>query len=260
MLDFSMRESFGRKIRQDPWEEQGIPTKSRIKEAIESGDKGLAKELIDYMWRFETIRLHDLYQHWIWGLQTYIAEKYGEEEVYHSMRRQAETWNVKPAIEKTAALSVEDYVLAKAENMRSHPNGPGEYGDYELVEEQDRYVMTFRPCGSGGRMRIHCENGNLPPRTEPPFNFGVTKKPYPWSWGKTGVPYYCVHCGICNEIIPIEMIGYPLRVNDYREDVTDGSCAWFFYKEPELIPEEYFTRVGMVKDPSKFKKWPKKKA
>jgi len=258
MLKFGFRESIGRVIRQDPWEEQGIPTLTRIKETIDSGQKDLAKELVDYMWRHETMRLHDLFQHWIWGSLTYIGERLGEEEVYNAIKKQAETWWMTPIMEKMADLPVEELAMNRCEAMRCHPNGPGEWGDFEVTEEEDRYVLTFRPCGTGGRMRTYCEIGNLPPRTEPPFNFGVTKKEYPWSWGKAGVPYYCCHCCINNEIVPIEQIGYPLRVNDYRDEPTDGSCAWLFYKDPELIPEEYFTRVGKVKDPSKFRK--KKKA
>jgi len=259
MLRFNYRPSIRRKIREDEWNELGIPTTTRIKEMIDKGEKKLAKELVDYMWEFETVRLHDLFMHWIYGLQTYLAENFGEEEVYNSLRKQADTWWMAPIIEKMAALPAEELALNRAEAMRCHPNGPVERGDFELVEEEERYVMTFHPCGTGGRTRLHCKMGNFPPRTEPPFNFGVTKKPYPWSWGKTGVPYYCCHCCINNEIVPIEVIGYPLRINAWPDD-PEGACSWIFYKKPEMIPEKYFTRVGKVKDPSKFKKIPGKKA
>ena len=41
--------------------------------------------------------------------------------------------------------------------------------------------------------------------------FGVTKHAYQWSWGKAGVPYYCTH---------------------------------YISKQPKLIPDKYFTRLG----------------
>ena len=81
-----------------------------------------------------------------------------------------------------------------------------------------------------------------PSRLGPPYNFGVTKKGYPWSWGLKSVPYYCIHCAI-NEILPIEWGGYPLWVTGYSDDAAEP-CYWHFYKKPELIPDEYFKRLG----------------
>jgi hypothetical protein len=100
-------------------------------------------------------------------------------------------------------------------------------------------VIYLDPCGTGGRMR---REG----RTEPPFNYGVTQKAYPWSWGKAGVPYYCVHCCLMSEIYPIESQGVPHRITGYSDDPHEP-CAFYIYKSPELIPEEYFTRIGKQK-------------
>ncbi len=108
--------------------------------------------------------------------------------------------------------------------------------------------MVFDPCGSGGRMRRTGEIDKIPPRDGPPFNLGRTKKAWPWSWSKAGVPYYCVHCCIWSEIIPTELNGYPTRVTLWNED-PEKPCRWAFYKKPDLIPEEYFTRIGMKRDP-----------
>ena len=101
------------------------------------------------------------------------------------------------------------------------------------------------PCGSGGRMRRGDPVDNTPSRLGPPYNFGVTRKAYPWSWNRKNVPYYCIHCAI-NEILPIEWGGYPLWVTGYTEDASKP-CYWHFYKEPRLIPAEYFQRLGFEK-------------
>ena len=106
-------------------------------------------------------------------------------------------------------------------------------GNCIVTEEPDRYVVTSDPCGSGGRLR----------RSR---SVGVTEEAYPWSWSKSGVPYYCTHCCLRWEIIPIELRGYPIAITVPGERPEDP-CIRFIYKKPEPIPEEYFTRVGMTK-------------
>jgi hypothetical protein len=86
---------------------------------------------------------------------------------------------------------------------------------------------------------------NTPSRLGPPYNFGVTRQAYPWSWQRKNVPYYCIHCAV-NEILPIEWGGYPLWVTGYTEDASKP-CYWHFYKEPRLIPAMYFERLGVEK-------------
>ena len=107
------------------------------------------------------------------------------------------------------------------------------YSNITITEEPDRYVVKLDPCRSGGRLR----------RTK---SVGTTKKAYPWSWSRSGVCYYCCHDCLLMEIIPIELRGYPIAVFEYSDNPQDP-CVQFYYKRPELIPEEYFTRVGKTK-------------
>lgn len=235
-----------RKIRTDKWnwEELGRSTWTRIKECILKGDQQGALELIDYLLP-EGKRVHDSYCDHIYGMLTYIAEKFGEEEVFRIQWATADLV-IGGLFNLIQKVSVPEYVALLAETMRSHRSGPGEQGDIEIREEEDRFIMSFDPCGSGGRMRRTGELDNTPPRTEAPYNLGVTKKPYSWSWGKAGVPYYCTHCCIMTELIPIERIGYPLRITEYADD-ANRDCIWLIYKRKELIPEKYFTRIGKTR-------------
>ncbi len=98
--------------------------------------------------------------------------------------------------------------------------------------------MSFDPCGSGGRMRRIGQLDGIPPRTGEPINLGVTKKAYTWSWGKTGVPYYCLHCSVWHEIMHIEKTGVPVKITDYDPD-PEAPCVWYIYKDPQAIPEEF---------------------
>jgi hypothetical protein len=244
LLKLEYSKMLGRKIRKDRWDELGVSTWTRIKEAIKNNRVEEAESLIDYL-NPEGKRVHDIYSDWVYGLLNYIGEKLGEEEIYKALRYTGELfW--KPAIEKVSKLSVEELVLLNAESMRAHRCGPGEMGNIRIVEEADKYTISFDPCGSGGRMRRIGEIDGFPPRTGPPYNLGKTKKAYPWSWNKVGVPYYCTHCCVWSEIMPIEILGYPLRVCEYSEHPNDP-CAWVFYKKPELIPDRYFERVGKKK-------------
>jgi hypothetical protein len=117
-----------------------------------------------------------------------------------------------------------------------------------VIEEADRWVFKFEPCGSGGRIVSGDPAVDAsPPRAEPPFGYAVTTKGHDPSWGKAGVCLYCVHCCRAQEGIPIEMIGYPMRVVDpptYPADHATGVCTWSIYKDPTLVPDAACRRVG----------------
>ncbi len=236
----------GRVLRADePIEELGKSSYDVLRELIREGKTKEALELVDYV-QHEFKWLHDIYCDWTYADLTYVAEKYGEEEVANMYRY------VKGKLDLLAykgygKMTMMDLLKYFAEGMRAHRCGPGEKGTFKFYEEKDRYVMEFDPCGSGGRMRRTGEIDGLPPRTGEPLKMGVTKKGYPWSWGKKGVPYYCVHCAIWHEIMAIEKAGVPIKITDYSDDPSKP-CKWYFYKTKEAIPEEFYTRIGKKKE------------
>lgn len=247
VLEYS--ELLGRMIRKDPWPQLGDSSWSKLKEAIDANDREIALKLVDYI-MIEGKSLHDGFCDWAYADLDYVAKKFGEEEV-PLMLRHAYGILTKSVYKFTPGTTLEDLILRSAEMNRSHRAGPRETGHLDISEEEDRYIISLNPCGSGGRMRRTGEMDGIPPRSGPPFNLGTTSKPYPWSWNKAGVPYYCVHCCVWNEQLSIEAVGYPIRVTGYCDD-PEKPCAFIYYKDPDLIPEHYFTRVGKVKDPSKF--------
>jgi hypothetical protein len=64
------------------------------------------------------------------------------------------------------------------------------------------------------------------------------------------VPGYCTHCAI-NELESMRRLGYPILVTEFESD-PQKPCGWTVYKDPNLIPERYFTRLGFERDPSRF--------
>jgi hypothetical protein len=116
---------------------------------------------------------------------------------------------------------------------------------FTITEEPDRFKMVFDPCMTGRIRRQRDENG------QPIACLGRTKEPHPWSWGRTGVPYWCTR--ICTaERLTIEQRGYPFMVTRCAKDDFEP-CIRYLYKNPEDIPEEFYEEVGYHRDPSKFK-------
>ena len=52
-----------------------------------------------------------------------------------------------------------------------------------------------------------------------------------------------------NESLPIQWSGYPLYPSDPPEDYSKDPCTWYWYKDPEAIPERHWSRYGAVKPP-----------
>jgi hypothetical protein len=229
-------EKLGRIVRNEPLVNLGVSSWIRIKEAIKEGLLEDALDLVDYLLT-EGKRLHDLMSDWVYASLDFIAKNFGEEMLYEALHYSHQKLR-KPYLEQISNFSVEDVVYLQAEGWRAHRSGPDALGEIEIYEKSDRYVISFNPCGSGGCMRRGGEIDDTPSRLGPPFNFGVTSKAYPWSWGKKGVPYYCLYCCICSEILPIEWIGYPTRISDYNPN-HEEPCKFLFYKSPDMIPDIY---------------------
>lgn len=223
----------------------GTSTVERIKHAINEGRLTDAKSLTDY-YLSEGKRLHDLMCDWVYASLDFIGKNFGEDAIYRALCHAGEKIR-KPFVTHVVNLTVEERIYVQLEGMRSHRSGPGEIGTCEIFEEDDRYILSFDPCGSGGRMRRTGQLDNMPPRTGSPYNFGRTSKGYPWSWGKTEVPYYCLHCCVWSEIQCIEWLGFPFRITDYDDD-PEKPCRFLFYKDPKSIPDHYLTRIGKTKE------------
>ena len=146
--------------------------------------------------------------------------------------------------EPTYDMSPSERLQYHAEMERADYSGP-EGKAFDVWEEPDRYVMELNPCGSCGKLRRAEAAGTGP-------SLGKTSKAYPWSWGKANVPYYCVHNCLWWEVMSIEDVGYPVKIYEWAEDPGEP-CRAFIYKDPLKIPEEYLTRVGKKRDPSKIK-------
>jgi hypothetical protein len=132
-------------------------------------------------------------------------------------------------------LTPELLAAVLAEHLRGHFSGPGREGAVTIVEEADRYRLVFEPCGTGGAMRRRKVAGLT--------NFRDASAA---TWQRTNeVPTYCAHCAL-NEVTSIRRLGYPAWVTEFDPD-PEKPCGRTVYKDPALIPERYFTRLGYRK-------------
>ncbi len=226
----------GRMLRKGPLAELGVGTPRKIEELIDAGKLEEAKELVQYF-RQEFQIVHDIYVQYVQDLLAFISKTYGEDQVEAAFRSALEGW-FKIRYEAYNKLSLEERVQLTAEGMRCHLDGPERQGDFTLLEEKDRYVFKWDPCGSGGvlRRRAAAEGREVE----------SAKEAHAWTWGKKGVCLYCSHCSLVNEILPIEHFGYPNRITEYPENPGEP-CVWYIYKDPDDIPEEYYRRIGKTK-------------
>lgn len=246
----------GRKIRNEPINLLGRSSWTLLRDEVEAGNREEALKLLEYV-RLEGKNLHDGQIDFLYANMDFVAKHFGEEEVPEMIRNAFAVMGKssgKPRDPKRPP-TLRDMVLVSAEFNRSHKGGPGELGNLELIEDDEKFEMTCDPCGSGGRCRRTGEVDGLIPRHLPPTNLGVTAKGHDWSWGKAGVQYYCAHCAVSLSIMTTESMGFPLRVVKYNEDPSQP-CGFIWFKNPDNIPEEYFAEVGKVKDPSKFVRLP----
>jgi hypothetical protein len=186
--------------------------------------------------------VHDAQADWSWGLLTVFRDVLGEDSMDEVFRETQGRW-LAERYEKIAEMSPLESLELTIEGMRGHYSGRGRGGWVEVAEDDEKWVLSFDPCGSGGRMRRGDPERGQSSRDEPPFAFGYTHEAHDWSWGRKDVCLYCAHCAVVNEILPIESLGAPMRVTDHPEDASQP-CRWTIYKSTELVPDGVYERVG----------------
>jgi hypothetical protein len=227
-----------RPIRTEGVDELGVGTVRVINDLIDRDRKTEAKAMVDYF-RTEMLVVHDIYAQYVQDLLGFIAKTFGEDQVEAAFRSALGAWFAE-RYEAYNKMTLEERVQLTAEGMRCHLDGPERKGDFTLIDEKDRYVFKWDPCGSGGAMRRRAAAEGR--------EVEAAKEAHDWTWGKKGVCLYCSHCSLVNEILPIENFGYPNRITEYPENPGDP-CTWYIYKDPDDIPEQYYTRIGKTKPP-----------
>src|SRR4029077_4588359 len=99
-------------------------------------------------------------------------------------------------------------------------------GELDVEEDDDKIVIEFDPCGSGGGMQRGDLVEGTAPRAEEPYNLGVTREKHDWAWNEEGVCYYCAHCCFALERWPAEQWGHPVRRARGGAPAGGGPPGW----------------------------------
>ena len=203
-------------------------------------------------------QLHDRGADFQAGMLTFVARSFGESAIEEAFSMVLEPYlqeRYKPfdIRERPYDETLFRNLYLSVEAMRGHLGGQERDGDMEIDEHDDRFVISFDPCGSGGRSQRGDAIEGTGPRPEPPYDFGVTNEEHDWAWNEKGVCYYCAHCCFALEQWPAKNWGHPLRVVDSplypaeTEGANPKKCTWTIYKSIEAIPAEAYKRIGMQK-------------
>ena len=200
-----------------------------LKATIDSGDREKAKELAQRMYE-EFNYLHDGYMVWVTGLLTYIYNNYGIDAV-EKAEREAHTIEAKTVFRPLDKTDLRSRVGHAAKALRGHLQ------PLTIEEDDEKIVITMKPCGSGERI---IKKGG--------YEAGLArvKDPHPITWGMKNFPIYCVHCPVI-EMLTIEGTGNFDTIRLVSEPMRYGFCHFAFYKDPANIPEEFYNRIGKKK-------------
>lgn len=230
---------------------------------LANGIRGFDLSVADATAELESVledwrRLHDRHADVMAGVLAYVARKFGEDALdscYRSVLEPyiQERYMVFDVRLRPYADTLVRNLYISLEAMRAHLVGPGRRGNVGLQEFEDRWELSFDPCGSGGRQVRGDEIEGTGSRVLAPYEFGVTQEPHPWSWNETGVCYYCAHCNLTLSMLPAERWGHPVRTVDpplWRgpdDPLTRKQCTWTVWKTLEAIPEREYERIGRTK-------------
>lgn len=211
--------------------EMGTRTFDALNTAIQAGDKEKSLKLTKRMYR-EFEAMHDLLVKWLASNYNYIYGKYGDAGLYDALHAGCSTW-AGDLIKIYAGKEPKRILEILAMGLRGHLQG------YKIEEDDEKFTIYCDPCGSGGRLALSGAYESGP-------KFSRIKKGQAMTYGQSDYPVYCAHCTF-QEILPIEATGKPIFITEPPAEIGKGPCKVLIYKDPDKIPEKYFTKVGKKK-------------
>ncbi len=191
--------------------------KEKAVEALNQDEKTEALKYIHEL--YEEFRpLHDRYVEIVNSLLTFIGKKLGEEAVAEATQYYVGQ-TATSMFTRMKTLNHEQLVSALVDLHRKHYNG------FYVEENDEKTVITVLECNVGARL--------LKDRIVTQQEGGLTKKAWHWSFNRAGVPYYCIHAHVFNNIF--KRLGVPVVVEwgkqyDDKGKTTGEPCRYIIRK------------------------------
>jgi len=192
-----------------------IGPKEKLIGAIKSGKTEEALRYADEL--YEMFRgMHDGFVNTISLIHGKLAEVNGEEWLEKFTRDRLSRWRSIFGAMKT--MSPEERVKMICDIHRPM------YSEFHVEEDDEKFFVVITGCNNGGRL-IRDGIGKQ--------QDAVTKKAYLWCFNKVGVPYYCIHAAIFDEIF--KELGLKIEVQwgkqyDDEGKQVDEPCKYVIYK------------------------------
>lgn len=202
--------------------------------AIKAGRTDEALQGVEAMLE-EAKPIHDFYGDMSAVFCDFINDELGEAGVEKAWRYLGERlW--KPLYEQLADAGAETLASVYAMFLRSHRY------EFRVTEDDEKFTFHLDYCPSGQRLMMEGKTEGDPRH---PLNHGLSRQPHAWSFGRTGVPYYCGHTALWFDMLPAEW-GRPMMKTkfgefDARGRVAGTPCMTFIYKQ---IPAKSRPEVG----------------
>jgi len=198
-------------------------------QAMEAGDAGRARALVDRKEREQYVPLHDRLVRLMAEVFGFVLARLGPAELQRFHRAAAE--GQRAGFEQWERLTPEELTRATAFLLKQH------MGRLEIHEDDEKFTIEQTLCGSGGRLRLagaYAGPGALP----------FVDGPGALTLGQARLPVYCSHCPIWNGVAAVEWFGHPQWAFDEAAR-PDGSCTLHIYKRPDRIPRRHYRQLGL---------------
>ena len=192
-----------------------IGPKERLIGAIKSGNKEEALQYANQL--YEMFRgMHDGFINTISMMHGKLAEAHGEEWLEGFTRERMSRW--KSVFQTMKDMSPEERVRMLCDIHRPM------YSEFHVEEDDKKFVIAITGCNNGGRL---IRDGIAKQQNT------LTKKAYPWCFNRAGVPHYCIHAAVFDEIF--KALGLPVEIQwgkqyDDQGKPIDEPCKYIVYK------------------------------
>ena len=203
----------------------GTPTLDRLLTSIEKDDKETAK-LIAKKFANESLAMHDLYRDWLTASLSHVATTQGQDAFEQAMKAGVEaTWL--PTVKTLSKKSLKHAIRMYISGLRGH------HQPLKITEDSEKVTIKLKPCGSGGRLVIEGKYDSKP--------FRHINGKSSLTWNRDSLPAYCTHDAIMEQV-DIDTNGSPFVVIEPAVEIGQQPCFMHIYKNPERIPESFFSR------------------